>query len=187
MDSIGDEKRIRALFSELRFADEQVAPGFTAVWHRAQARSLKPAPAFNLSFVAATALLVFALGGLAVWTRYSQSVPPASAYVTVPAPSDFPARPDKNKSNVAAPIEIVKNDPLRAKHRLVKSAVARQTIIAADRRTVTNAKTIDDWQSPTASLLTSPSNDLFRSLPQLNENANEMKSFLPTRANEKEK
>jgi hypothetical protein len=184
MESIGDEKRIRALFSELRFADEQWEPGFSAVWHRAQTPQVVPRRAFNLSFVAATALLVFALGALAVWTRYSPPAPAASAYGVLMAPADL--APIKNKPQVTGPVEV-NNDPSRLKHRLVKSAVGRQTLIAADRRTLKDAKYLNDWQSPTASLLTSPSNGLFTSLPQLHENADEMKSFLPTRANEKEK
>ena len=54
MASIGEEHEIRALFSELKLADEQTAPGFNAIWHRAQARSLRPRRAFNLSFAVAT-------------------------------------------------------------------------------------------------------------------------------------
>src|SRR5436190_23956734 len=79
MESTGDEKKIRALFSELQVADEQAAPGFNAVWHRAQSGSLKPRRAFNLSFAVATALLICALASLAVWSRYSQTSAPASA------------------------------------------------------------------------------------------------------------
>jgi hypothetical protein len=182
MDLIGDEKSIRALFSELRYADEQITPGFTAVWQRARTRSLKPGRAFNLSYVAATALLVCALATLAIWTRYSQPARPAAAYAVLPSPANFPAVL-KNNPDVVVPVGTVK----QTKSLRVKSAPSRQMILANNRKTLTNSKTIDDWQSPTLSLLSSPSDDLFRSLPQLNENANEMKSFLPTHANEKEK
>src|SRR5436190_21141725 len=88
MDSIGDEKRIRALFSELSFADEQVPPGFTAIWHHAQARAVKPRRAFTLSFVAATALLVCALATRALWTRHSQPAASAGAHARLPSPAD---------------------------------------------------------------------------------------------------
>ena len=185
MDSIGDEKRIRALFSELSFADEQVAPGFTAIWHHAQARSVKPRRAFNLSFVAATALLVCALATLAIWTRYSQPARSAAAYAVLPSPADFPAAL-KNKSDGVIQVGTVKQ-VRPPKGPRMKSSASRQTLLAGNYTTLPKARTIDDWQSPTASLLSSPSDDLFRSLPQLTENANEMKSFLPTHANEKEK
>src|SRR5213078_3146472 len=71
MEIIGDDKKLRALYSDARVADETATPGFTSVWHRAQARSLKPRRAFNLSFALVTALLVLTLGSLAVWSMYS--------------------------------------------------------------------------------------------------------------------
>src|SRR3954447_7989344 len=89
MASIGDEKKIRALFSEQRLVDEQTAPSFTAAWHRANAVSLKPRRAFNLSFAVATALLFCALVTLALWSKYSQPGPPASASVTLRPAVDF--------------------------------------------------------------------------------------------------
>jgi hypothetical protein len=55
--------------------------------------------------------------------------------------------------------------------------------LADNRKLAQNAKAISDWQSPTADLLNSSSDELFSSLPQLNENASELKSFLPSRPN----
>jgi len=49
----------------VRLADEQTAPSFVGVWNRAQAKTIRTPRAFNLSFVAATALLVCALVSLA--------------------------------------------------------------------------------------------------------------------------
>ena len=72
MEIIGDDKKIRALFSEAKLADEQAMPSFTSVWHHAQSRALRPRRAFNLSFAAVTALLVCALISLAVWSQYSR-------------------------------------------------------------------------------------------------------------------
>src|SRR5262245_58766651 len=71
MEIIGNDKKLRALFDEARVADQTATPGFTSVWHRAQARSLKPRRAFNLSFAQVAALLVLTLGSLAVWSMYS--------------------------------------------------------------------------------------------------------------------
>ena len=68
MELIGDEKRIRALFSEVRLVDEKMMPSFVGVWNRAQSKTTRPHRVFNLSFVAATALLVCALVSLAWWT-----------------------------------------------------------------------------------------------------------------------
>lgn len=185
MASIGEEKRIRALFSELKAADAQGAPGFTAVWHRAQSRAIKPRRAFNLSFVTATALLFFALGSLAVWSRYSQPGSPASAFGIVSAGADFPVA-QINKVIDSAPIIPAKENGPTVKSPAKRSGTQRHPLLASS-RIVKEAKALESWQSPTASLLSSSSDELFKSLPQLNENANELKSFLPNRENDKEK
>src|ERR1043165_8215200 len=71
MEIIGDDKKLRALFSDAKAADEAATPSLSSVWHRAQTRSVQPRRAFNLSFALVTALLVLTLGSLAVWSMYS--------------------------------------------------------------------------------------------------------------------
>src|SRR6185369_5679525 len=103
MEIIGDDKKLRALYSEAKHADEAATPGFASVWHRAQsrslARSLKPRR-FNLAFAVVTALLLLTLGSLAVWSMYSprrndqQAVKNESAPGTVtPATVNSPEKP----------------------------------------------------------------------------------------------
>ena len=190
MEIIGDDKRIRALFSETRFADEQAAPSFTAAWSRAQSRALKPRSAFNLSFAVATALLVCALASLGLWSRYSQpSERSYAVFATVAAPS-------LNTSVIKTGLETISPTSQENKQSHIKSpralvAQRNALMLAANRkaeqRAEQEAKQLASWQSPTASLLSSSSDSLFKSLPQLNENSVELKSFLPKRENEKEK
>ncbi len=187
MASIGDDQRIRALYSELKFADEQTAPRFTAVWQRAQSRSIKPRTAFNLSFVAATALLIFALASLAIWSRYSQPPTRSVAFATVPSGSDFPSAQINKGTEVTAPDAPPKVNRPPVKSRANKSVAQRQPLLIANAAVAKEAKALESWKSPTASLLSSSSDDIFKSLPQLNENASELKSFLPNRENDKEK
>lgn len=185
MEIIGDDKRIRALFSEVRFADERAAPSFAPLWHRAESRALKPRRALNLSLVAATALLVFALASLAVWSKFSQSSRPASeAFAVAAAGSLLNSSPRTNGVKIAAAPEL-KRPSIRT---LVRRPAAEKhsLMIARNRKVAEEAKQIASWTSPTASLLSSSSDDLFKSLPQLNENATDLKSFLPTRSNDKE-
>lgn len=182
MESIGDEKRIRALFSEVRFADEQAAPSFTATWHRAQARAIRPRRTFNLSFVTATALLVFALGGLALWSRYSQPVQKASVTPSANAPATASI-----ETNQAPPAPVLVKNRVAQRRQVKRSVRAESLTVAENRKAQQQAKDLASWQSPTSSLLSSPSDNLFKSLPQLNENESEMKSFLPNRSPDKEK
>lgn len=188
MASIGEEKEIRALFSELKLADNQTAPGFNAVWHRAQSRSLKPRRAFNLSFAVATALLFCALATLAVWSMRSQPGAPVAASANLSAsPGSFALRSD-NVAIATGGSEQPQYIRASAKRRVIRSTTQRHAQeIAVSQQLTKEAKAIASWQSPTSDLMTSPSDGLFKSLPQLNENANELKSFLPNRENDKEK
>src|SRR5437016_5988918 len=85
MELVGEEKKIQTLFSELRLADEQRAPSFSATWNRAQTRALRPRRAFNLSFVTVTALLICALVSLAWWSTRWQRTPQSNVVATTPS------------------------------------------------------------------------------------------------------
>jgi len=180
MELVG-EKRIQALFSELRLADEQTMPSFMGAWSRAQAKTYRPQRAFNLSFVAVTALLVCALASLALWSRQWQRN--QDALVSVPlAPTAGPvqaAPATKDPEPKRWPADSQRR--LNARARALKSAARRQSMLAAANRKATQeAKALASWQSPTAMLLDSSSDELLRSLPQLSQAVDELKSFLPS-------
>jgi hypothetical protein len=185
MELVGEEKRIHALFSEVKLADEQTAPSFAGVWNRAQAKTIRPRRAFNLSFVAATALLICALVSLAWWANYSQRSHSAVVATGTPAPATSPLV--KSINPVATdPVTAAEKKPVTQRRFTDKSralqlaAVHRQTVlVAANRKAAREAKAIESWQSPTATLLDSSSDELLKSLPQLNQTVQDLKSFLP--------
>ena len=188
MEIIGDDKKIRALFSDARLTDEQAAPSFTSQWHRAQSQSLRPRRAFNLSFAAVTALLVCALISLAVWSQYLQPRATYSAFADIHALKSFGVTEIKTAGGVPTSTEPIKIARRSIRLRVIRSTAQSGALtVASNGKAAKEATNIDTWQSPTSALLTSPTDGLFKSLPQLNENANELKSFLPGRANEKEK
>jgi hypothetical protein len=180
MELAGEEKQIRALFSELRFADEQAMPSFISTWHRAQSHSFRPQRAFNLSFVAAAALLVCALAGLAWWSRHwSQSTQPKVAIFSpppVPSTTTTPTVPKSPEPKINADIHP------RTKPHSVKSAARRESEqLALARADLRDAAAMSSWQSPTDSLMRSPGEQVLTTLPQLNDAATQLKSFLPDR------
>ena len=184
MEIIGDDKKLRALYSETRLVDEQATLSFSATWHRAQSRAAQPRRAFNFAFASALALLIFAVATFAIWSRYSPEPRTYSAFATASA-GDTAQMPNKENSEAAS--LPVKGVTAPTKSRPNRLAVQRQRLMTAENhRLEKEAKEIASWESPTASLLSSSSDDLFKSLPQLNESANEMKSFLPNRSNDKE-
>ena len=179
MELVGEEKRIQALFSEVRLADEQTAPSFVGVWNRAQAKTTRTQRAFNLSFVAATALVVCALVSLAWWVNHAQRNRHA-VVATVPSITNV------DPKNVVQPpakavVGFFKVPQPRSsdRSRALKLAARRQAVLmAANRKAARDAKAIESWQSPTATLLDSPSDEMLKSVPQLNHSVDELKSFL---------
>lgn len=190
MELVGEEKRIRTLFSELRLADEQAMPSFAATWNRAQTRSFRPRRVFNLSFAAATALLICALVSLAWWSTRWRRTQPAVTVAAIPSvvvgdPKPSELAPASNGSPASSESKSEPKKPASATHRLEVGArlraerlAARQeaNLLAAAKK---QATAISSWQSPTGTLLSSPNDDLLKSLPQLNESTNDLKSFLP--------
>jgi hypothetical protein len=182
MELVGEEKKITALFSELKLADESMAPQFGVVWNRAQAQTVRSYRAFNLSFVAATALLVCTLVALAWWSRSLQRSTPQQAFVVAPPTSATSPTPRVQRVE-SAPEKLAVTTPRRfnAKHGL-KALTRSESATALEDQSVTReAIAISKWQSPTSVLLSSSSDEIITSLPQLNENANDLKSFLPNR------
>ncbi|HKP37226.1 MAG TPA: hypothetical protein VJT71_10225 [Pyrinomonadaceae bacterium] len=184
MESDWEEKKIQALYSELKSADEQAAPHFGRVWNRAH-QGQRRIRAFNPAFVAATALLVCALVSLAVWSRYTQQTQPAVAVNNPP-----PATVNTPPASVAmtTPISNDQLPPVQKRRNIKPSlqtrlSAQRNTLVVTNQKLTRDAKAITSWQSPTASLLSSPSDDIYSSFPQLNQSATDLKSFLPARSN----
>ena len=181
MELIGEEKKIQALFSELRFADEQTMPQFAALWNRAQAVTVRPARtrAFNLSFAAVTALLVVALVSLALWSRSSQRNTSPNAVVA--NKTTEAAGPAKVIEDAAVKLNVPDEKRQRRTTSSASKAAAqrRALMLAVNRKAAQDAKAISSWESPTATLLKSQNDDLLKSLPQLSDSVDELKSFLP--------
>ena len=181
MELSGEEQKLQALFSEVKAADEQTAPRFATVWNRAQLapRSMR---AFTPAFVGVTALLVCALISLAVWSRYAQRAPQQTPLANDMQPSNTPATIAAPPATLAGtPGSVAPSEKPRqtiASHS-DKSKTRRTTQLAAANRKLTeDAKTISNWESPTSALLSSPSDEIFSTLPQVNQNSIDLKSFL---------
>ena len=185
MELSGEENKLQALFSELKTADEETAPRFARVWNRATPRARR-AFVFNPAFVAATALLVCAVISLAVWSRYRPQTQPAVVGVEKPAAPITPnttVSPNVEQAAATPTTPSTENTTAR-RHRTTERRNSIQIAAARSNRELTrDAKAITDWESPTSALLSSSSDSLFSSLPQLNENANGLQSFLPSRPN----
>jgi len=191
MESVGNEKKIQALFRELKLADEHLAPKFMKVWNRAQATSSGSPRVFKISFALATAaLLVITLSALVRWSRNGQpgdqvdrkvateSTPPGSMPGSTPAPHQATSATPPPTRHLRS---VVAQSPVRVKFNqwTSKLAARRKADLEAKNAVIREAVSISSWQSPTATLMQSPADHVLTSLPQLDRSLNELKTFLP--------
>jgi len=179
MELVGEEKKIRVLFSELRLADEQAAPSFAGVWNRAQLRPRTRVSPLNFSFVATAFAVCVALVALALWSSSRQQTPQPNRTVAV-TPGTPPVTPPARTESAPKVISAAEQRQAARNLRAARLAARQKAeLLAARRAEIRDATAISSWQSPTATLLSSQNDALLNSLPQLNESVKELKSFLP--------
>ena len=158
MELGGTEKRIQALFSELSLEDRTHVPLFERLWTM---RVEKTTPAPWRSWAATAAgFVIAAVISFALWSRQSQTVLNIAALEI-----STPASPQ-----LAAFVE-----PARP-HQPRKKRIVRQR---QPDSVLSEAALLSRWQSPTQNFMQSPSSVSFNSLPQLNQSAKDLESFLP--------
>ena len=156
MKLAGDEKRIQALFRELRLEDQQVVPGFESVWNCAHVSRSERRPVASASLVALTAAVIVLCTFLFWSSVRSSEIPPLEVAGMIPP---------------ATPISVNSLEP--SSHRKFARRKKAKPITG-------DAVALSTWKSPTAIFMESPSGFEINSLPQLNQAAKELQLFLPT-------
>ncbi len=187
MELAGNEKKIQALFRELKLADERVAPEFNRVWNRAQATTPGAPWVFKISFAMAMVLIVIALCSIVLWTRnWQRSQQPGQSVAT--GPTTAGSTPGSTAGSTPpppatpAPKQLVLTEPpnrVKSNRWDRKVATRRHGELNAGNAAIPEAVSISSWQSPTATLMQSPADDVLTSLPQLDRSLTELKTFLP--------
>src|SRR6266849_10174786 len=112
MELAGNEKKMQALFREMKFADERVAPEFISVWNRAQASRRVPSRVFKISLAVATMLFVIVLSALVLWSRTGQRSEQANPGVATESTTpDSTAVPPAAMPKSTRPTQIVAAQP----------------------------------------------------------------------------
>lgn len=166
MDLNGAEKRIRELFREMRQEDERAAPPFVRDWEvaRSQTGQLRSRH-YILRFAAAAGMLCAAALTAFILLRENPGRRIQSAAV-VPEPlsvSDLTAKQTAHAVD-SAPVSHVKKS----------WKPVRRTRVVGRRESA--GSPISTWQSPTASLLSSVSEEILKTVPRLDESLQEMRS-----------
>ena len=167
MNLNGNEKLIAQLFVEMSHDDAQRAPEFASVL--SSTRVPRRERTWSITFAAALAMLMLAVVvGLLTARRTTTPVetrqPDIRAEV-LPGPAASPALGPEEPATMeaAAPKPIVV-----VRHRRHRRSPDQLAVIA---------KSLSEWQSPTASLLTYPGEDMFKTLPRLGDSLETIKSL----------
>ena len=187
----GEDKRIRALFCELKREEKRTSPLFAKTWNNAEAEfhrrgfsRLRFQPSANLlRFATAILVVSLVLAATVLLPKYlrlpRQPKPDYAKQEVAAAPratSEEPPRSGKVPANRESGKPTDRLVAIRRSVRVKKSQVAS----AQRARPVNQIKQngLSEWQSPTAKLLRSAGDELLRFVPQMNESAEEMKKFL---------
>ena len=154
MELDGTEKRIQALFSELALEDRTRLAYFEKLW----TQTTTSAPLFRRSWaVTAAVVVIAAASSFALWSRQSQTV------LNI-APFEIPAAASPQLASIV--------EPPRPQQPHRKRSIRQRSVLS-------EAALLSRWQSPTQNFMQSPSSVSFNSLPQLNQSAKDLESFLP--------
>jgi hypothetical protein len=158
MNFVGDEKRIQALFRELRLEDQHVVPEFDRVWNEARVSRSEtfalPHRRLRTSLIA-TAFTLVVMSAMFLFSGSSGRAPeiPELAIVQM------------------SPVIVVNNPEPVPKRRIVRRHETQVFI--------RDAVALTTWKSPTAIFMETPARSEINSLPQLNQASKELQAFLP--------
>ena len=193
MQSSGEDKKIRALFHELKLEDSRTPASFTRTWNNAEAKFKrarfegKRLEFSTLLLVSAAVVVGLVLVVVAFLPKALQLGPQPrreavqQVAITPNAISAAPS-PPKNTATTLGNTEFEKRSIRAARNKLGRSNGKKQAA-SAPRPDRSRERTLSHWQSPTATLMRSASDILLRAGPQLNESAQEMKTFLANSLN----
>jgi hypothetical protein len=165
MELAGDEKRIQALFSEVRLEHQRSAPQFVKVWNCAATTTPSRVPVFNRPVVMFGCVLILAAIGAFAWLSRDNATSANARDETI--------QPQVLATLVESPQKVQKRTPSQ---RVVHRKPARRLNI--ERTVVHNAAVLSKWQSPTDTLMKSSAASLLNALPALNESAKDLESYL---------
>lgn len=173
MELVGGEKRIQALFSELKLQDQSIAPSFDRLWQSAQ--TTKPNRIASMQPIVVLGSLMI-IG--AAWTIGVLS----TDALMLPASQDDVA--------MSVPISVATGTEVAKKHRpKTHSTIRRKKRRPAelDETAIDQAVALASWQSPTYGLMESAVPSAFKTLPDLGQSAQELESYLSNEVKELDK
>jgi len=164
MALVGDEKRIQALFSDLKFQDQSIAPSFDRLWNSVPHTKPKRLAFVHPMVVFATLALFGAICVVALSSKQTAKVDVSLASDAAPAvtPIEAAVEPAKKLS--------------RRSHRTIVRRNVRH--VEPEHVVIEQAAVLSSWQSPTGSLMETTNSSVVTSLPEFNQSVRDLQSYL---------
>jgi hypothetical protein len=177
MNLNGDEKRIRQLFRDMSREEERRAPEFARVMAAASSRTGRSQNGTRLFALAwaVSAVVIAILIAVIFAARHSRPQPGVE-----PGGQVAEAQPSTEKepgNRLPAPVV---NAPSAPAPRTMPKRVHRSW---HSNELAIRMKTLSAWQSPTASLLKAPGEEMLKSLPRLGESLQSIRILSPDEFN----
>ena len=167
MELVGDEKRIQALFTELKFQDQSIAPSFDRLWNSVPHRQSKRMAFVHPMVVFATITMFGTVCALALWSKQTTNVNTSLALDV--APVVF--------RSIQADVRVSEKLSRKSRHTVVRKNV-RPAQLESD--AIEQVAVLSSWQSPTDHLLEYPSTPVVASLPEFAQSVKDLQSYLST-------
>jgi hypothetical protein len=182
----GEEKRIQALFHELKSEEDVIAPSFGRTWNTAQARfdrarsSLALLNAFPKlpRLLTAVVIVAFFVAAIVLWSGYLRPSQQPQERLAKQLPND-------SGQTVNPPPEEIKNGSRITKSEKPNRSVAGSRrfkpagpALAASGLPRVKEGELSRWRSPTTGLLRFPGDELLRSAPAVIQSSPELRTFL---------
>ncbi len=187
-----EEEKFRKLFQQLRAVDESSAPSFASQWDAAISRLNKPRrswAAWQLSSGVAALLILFGIGWWLLGMRSADLDAPietvrseTSLTDTMPQVSSPPAPTKALPTSLSSPRRRTARMPSRS----ISSARNSPNTARSPHKTaqpLPQAVLISQWRSPSESLLRTPTEQLLKRVPRLDESVVNIKRSLSNQKN----
>ena len=165
-----DEKRIRQLFGEMSRDDARRVPDFETLVQAGSRGAARSKSGIQTFLAAASAVLLVAVVTAAVFmVGHPNSQSPSGA--------DRPVAESAAPLKIPEPVTPPRSPSIAANHAPGRHAARRIRNQRRSNELAIAMKSLSAWQSPTASLLNAPGEELLKSLPRLGDSLQTLRSF----------
>ena len=188
MNLNGDEKRIRQLFREMSCEDESRTPEFAVLVAAARSRAgrtKKGSRLFAFGLVVSVAIVLLIALSLALRQPVRQTQDePSDQVAQEKQPGKQSEKNPEKQSTESAPGKTAPGSSVSTGGTIAQQGIPRR--VRRKRHSddlAIRMKTLFAWQSPTASLLKAPGDEMLKSLPRLGDSLQSIKIFSPNEFN----